>query len=109
MTDTPDPQGVAARAAVRKLVEDKIDGAGTALEDLPHCIADLLADAVMELFEVDQETWFIATVPAANGPVDLKFQVRQPDREPVTHTRFVLRTEPVPVQPGGVRGVAPCE
>jgi hypothetical protein len=56
------------------------------------------ADAVMELFpDVGVEDWLIATVPGPSGDVEVREQIRRPHM-PVTHHRYVLRTEPQPLR-----------
>lgn len=112
MTDaTTSPSATDPRMVVRDAIAEVMaarwrERARAGVQDSPegHC-ADL-ADVALGLFEVGEETWLIVTVPGVNGPVDIKTQIRMPDREPVTHTRLVLRTEPVPVRPGEARGDA---
>lgn len=97
MTDSPDPRLVVRDAIAAKIHEatcNKCPGEGE-----PRFTDEQLAEKVMDLFEVSEESWLIATVPGVNGPVDLRFQVHLPDRQPVTHTRLALRTVPVPVEP----------
>lgn len=85
------------RQHLKRLIEEKVRGSATALSDLPYDVVPYIADAVLELFP-DVEVKYAAESKGAFIATDAAGTLIAP-----THTRYVLRTSPEPVQdgPGG--------
>lgn len=83
---TPDPRAV-LRGIILATLRSVPTGRWNAAE---------IADALLDQFDAEMEHWLIGVVPGPAGDIPLCQQIRMPDREPVSHWRYVLRSAPVP-------------